>query len=165
MLTVAQAIVFGLIQGLTELFPVSSLGHNVILPRLLNWQVDQTNPSCLTFLVATHAATRLVLFGFFWRNWLTIIRGLFRSLRTRDFGAADPCARLGWLLVVGTVPAGLLGAAFEDRLKVLFATPRFVAAVLVLNGLLLLGAVWLRRRGLVPARASAESEKRLAQVS
>ena len=165
MLTMAQAIIFGLIQGITELFPISSLGHSVILPRLFNWPVDQTNSYFLTFLVATHAATALVLVGFFWRDWVRIIQGLLRSLRTRDLSAAAPYAQLGWLLVVGTVPAGLLGVVLEDRLKVLFATPRIVTAVLIFNGALLLGVEWLRRRAPAPAPSSPESNVRLAQVS
>jgi undecaprenyl-diphosphatase len=112
-LTIAQAIIFGLIQGITELFPISSLGHSVILPRLFSWQVDQASPYFLTFLAATHFATSLVLFGFFRRDWLRIVQGIFRSLWTRDLSAADPYGRLGWLLVVGTVPAGFLGCCLK----------------------------------------------------
>jgi undecaprenyl-diphosphatase len=165
MLTTVQAIIFGLIQGITELFPISSLGHSVILPRLLHWQVDQANPYFLTFLVATHAATSLVLLGFFWRDWARIIQGIFRSIRTRDLSAGDPYARLGWLLVVGTVPAGILGLLLEDQLKLLFAAPRIVAAVLILNGLLLIGAEALRRRAPAPAQISPESDERIARLS
>src|SRR5690242_7351334 len=102
MLSTIQGIIFGMLQGITELFPISSLGHSVILPSVLGWQVDQTNPYFLTFLVATHAATALVLLGFFWRDWLKIVQGLLRSLKTRRVSRDDPYARLGWLLVVGT---------------------------------------------------------------
>ncbi len=144
MLSIFQAVIFGLIQGITELFPISSLGHSVILPSLLGWQIDQNNPYFLTFLVATHAATSLVLLGFFWRDWVRIIRGFFRSFKNRSLD--EPDSRLAWLLIVGTIPAGLLGILFEDQLKVLFASPRIVASVLIVNGLMLLGAEWLRRR-------------------
>lgn len=144
MLSIFQAIIFGLIQGITELFPISSLGHSVILPGLLGWSIDQNNPYFLTFLVATHAATSLVLFGFFWKDWVRIIRGFFNSFKNRSLD--EPDARLAWLLIAGTIPAGLLGVLFEDQLKVLFASPRIVAPVLIVNGLMLLGAEWLRRR-------------------
>src|SRR5690242_21444122 len=90
----------GLLQGVSELFPVSSLGHSVILPRLLGWNIHQNDDYFLTFLVATHLATALVLLGFFWRDWVRIVRGLGRSLRDREIGADDTDARLGWLLVV-----------------------------------------------------------------
>jgi undecaprenyl-diphosphatase len=165
MLTIVQAIIFGLIQGITELFPISSLGHSVVLPSLFNWQVDQNNPFFLTFLVATHAATSLVLLGFFWRDWLKIIQGIFRSFRTRDLSSTDPYARLGWLLVVGTVPAGILGVLFQDQLKSLFANPRLVAGVLILNGILLITAEWLRRRAPVPDSKIADGDERIAGLS
>lgn len=146
MLSIFQAILFGLLQGVTELFPISSLGHSVVLPAVLNWQVNENNPYFLTFLVATHAATSLVLFGFFWKDWVRIISSFFKSIRDRS--VQDPDARLAWLLVVGTIPAGILGVLFEEQLKTLFATPRFVSVVLMINGLMLLGAEYLRRRTL-----------------
>src|SRR3954464_7780117 len=96
-ITYAQAIVLGLLQGAAELFPVSSLGHSVIAPRLLGWDIHQSDDYFLTFLVATHLATALVLLGFFWRDWVRIARGLGRSLRDREL-ADDGDARLGWLL-------------------------------------------------------------------
>src|SRR5438105_3213240 len=129
MLTYFQAIIFGLIQGITELFPISSLGHSVILPRLLGWNINQNNPFFLSFLVATHTATALILFMFFWKDWIRIIKGLFRSLRNREINEKDPDARLAWLLIIGTIPAGILGLLFEDQLKTLFASPQIVAAV------------------------------------
>ena len=155
MLSIFQAVVFGLIQGITELFPISSLGHSVLLPGLLGWQIDQNNPYFLTFLVATHAATSLVLFGFFWRDWVRIIRGFFNSFKNRS--VSEPDTRLAWLLIVATIPAGLLAVLFEDQLKVLFASPRVVAPVLILNGLMLLGAERLRRRPVVPASSKPAS--------
>ena len=99
-----QAVVFGLVQGVSELFPISSLGHAVVMPRLFGWNIHQNDKFFITFLVAVHLATALVLLGFFWRDWVRIIKGLGRSLRDREIADAD--ARLGWLLVVGTIPAG-----------------------------------------------------------
>src|ERR671931_894669 len=103
-----QAAVLGLLQGVSELFPISSLGHSVVLPRLLGWDIHQNDDYFLTFLVATHLATAIVLFGIFWEDWKRIVAGLLRSLRNREVAADDVDARLGWLLVVGTIPAGLL---------------------------------------------------------
>ncbi len=171
MLTFLQAILFGLIQGITELFPISSLGHSVVLPAVLNWKVDENNPYFLTFLVATHAATSLVLFGFFWKDWVRIIKGIFRSIAGRSI--QDPDARLGWLLVVGTIPAGILGLLFEDQLKILFATPRFVSVVLMINGLMLLVAEILRRRSdlavqsspVPPGDPAVASDQRISRIS
>ncbi len=165
MLSIGQAIIFGLIQGITELFPISSLGHSVILPRLFNWQVDQTNPFFLTFLVATHAATSLVLLGFFWRDWLLIIQGLFRSIQKRTISDTDPYGKLAWLLIIGTIPAGLLGLLFEDSLKNLFASPQLVAGVLILNGFLLLGAERLRLKSATSTQTIPDSDARIARLN
>src|SRR3954467_7997182 len=141
-----QAAVLGLLQGAAELFPISSLGHSVIVPRLLGWDIHQGDDFFLTFLVATHLATALVLLGFFWRDWVRIVRGLGRSLREREIGADDVDAKLGWLLVMGTIPAGILGLLLESRLKHLFASATSASFFLMLNGLLLYGAELLRRR-------------------
>jgi undecaprenyl-diphosphatase len=157
-----QAIVLGLIQGAAELFPVSSLGHSVIAPRLLGWDIHQSDDAFLTFLVATHLATALVLLGFFWHDWVRIVRGLGRSLRAREIEDDDADARLGWLLVIGTIPAGLLGLLLEHPLRSVFASPVAAAAFLVGNGLMLFGAERLRRA--VPVRVGARySDERLAR--
>jgi undecaprenyl-diphosphatase len=157
----AQAIVLGLLQGAAELFPVSSLGHSVIAPRLLGWDIHQQDEFFLTFLVATHLATAVVLFGFFWSDWMRIIAGLWRSLTTRRVEPEDHDARLGWLLVIGTVPAGILGLVFEHPLRSLFASPLAAAIFLFGNGLLLLAAERWRRGA--PVRHDARlSDERLA---
>ena len=111
MISYGQAIVLGLLQGVSELFPISSLGHSVILPTMFGWDIHQNDPCFLTFLVATHLATALVLLGFFWQDWVRIVRGLGRSLARREIAADDVDAKLGWLLIVGTIPAGLHRAA------------------------------------------------------
>jgi undecaprenyl-diphosphatase len=141
-----QGAMLGLLQGVSELFPVSSLGHSVILPKLVGWNIHQQDPYFLTFLVATHLATAIVLLGFFWRDWVRILKGLGRSLRDREIAPGDADAKLGWLLVVGTIPAGLLGITLQDKLRTLFASPQYAAIFLACNGLLLYGAELLRRR-------------------
>ena len=141
-----QAAILGLIQGAAELFPVSSLGHSVVIPRLLGWDIHQNDDAFLTFLVATHLATALVLLGFFWRDWKRILLGIGRSLRDREIAPGDSDAKLGWLLVVGTIPAGLLGLLLEHPLRKVFASPQTAAAFLFLNGVMLFGAEMLRRR-------------------
>jgi len=146
LITYGQAIVLGLLQGVSELFPVSSLGHSVILPSLLGWNIHQNDPYFLAFLVATHLATAIVLLGFFWRDWVRIVKGLGRSLRDRGIAPDDTDAKLAWLLVVGTIPAGILGLTLEHKLRTIFASPQSAAIFLTLNGVLLYGAEMLRRR-------------------
>jgi undecaprenyl-diphosphatase len=156
-----QAAILGLLQGVSELFPVSSLGHSVILPRLVGWNIHQNDKFFITFLVATHLATALVLLGFFWRDWVRIVKGLGRSLRDREIGADDTDAKLGWLLVVGTIPAGILGLVLESKLRSVFASAQSAAIFLCLNGLLLYGAELLRRRAPV---AAEEDDTRIART-
>ncbi len=146
LITYWQAIVLGLLQGVSELFPVSSLGHSVILPSLLGWNIHQNDAYFLAFLVATHLATALVLLGFFWQDWVRIVKGLGRSLRDRGIDPADTDAKLAWLLILGTIPAGILGLTLEHKLRSVFASPESASIFLMLNGLLLYGAELLRRR-------------------
>jgi len=148
-----QGIVLGLLQGVAEPFPVSSLGHGVLLPRLLGWDVHQDDPFFLAFLVALHLSTALALLAFFRRDWLRIARGLGRSLRARGLARGDDDARLGWLLVAGTIPAALVGRLFEHPLRTLFASPATAAAFLVVNGVLLLCFERWRRRAPTADRA------------
>ena len=156
-----RAIVLGLLQGVSELFPISSLGHSVILPRLLGWNIHQNDKYFLTFLIATHLATAIVLFFFFWRDWVRILKGLGRSLRDRGIAPEDTDAKLGWLLVVGTIPAGILGLTLESALRKIFASPESASVFLTLNGLLLYGAELLRRRAVV---TEGEDDARIART-
>jgi undecaprenyl-diphosphatase len=156
-----QAVVLGLLQGFSELFPISSLGHSVILPKLLGWDIKQNDSFFITFLVATHLATAIVLFGFFWRDWMRILRGLGRSLRDRGIAEDDADAKLGWLLVVGTIPAGILGLLLEHALRHLFASAQSAAFFLMLNGLMLYGAERLRRRA--PEPETGDPDRRIAR--
>ncbi len=146
LITYWQAAILGFLQGVAELFPISSLGQSVILPSILGWNIHQNDEYFITFLVATHLATALVLLGFFWADWVRIVKGLGRSLRDRGIDPADTDAKLAWLIIVGTIPAGLLGLLLESKLRHVFASPRSAAFFLTINGLLLFGAEVLRRR-------------------
>jgi undecaprenyl-diphosphatase len=159
-----QAIVLGLLQGFSELFPISSLGHSVILANLLGWDIKQNDDFFLVFLVGTHLATALVLLGFFWADWVRIVKGVGRSLRDRQIAPDDTDAKLGWLLVVGTIPAGILGLLLEHKLRSLFTSAESAAIFLMLNGLLLYGAERLRRRAPAVEEASDEvADARIAE--
>ena len=146
MISSFQAVILGAMQGMTELFPISSLGHSVILPKIFGWSIDQGANFFLIFLVATHLATALVLLGFFFKDWVLIVKGVIRSIRVRAIDPLDTYAKLGWLIIVSSIPAGILGLLLEDKLKALFASPRFAALFLILNGFLLYGAEKLRRK-------------------
>ena len=160
-ITYWQAIILGLVQGVTELFPVSSLGTSVVLPKLFGWDIHQNDPYFLTFLVATHLATAIVLLLFFWRDWVRIVKGLGRSLRDRGIGEGYADAKLGWLLVVWTIPAGILGLLLEHSLRALFASAQSAAFFLMLNGLMLFGAEALRRRA---PQTDVDDDRRIARL-
>jgi undecaprenyl-diphosphatase len=137
-----QAIVLAVIQGVTELFPVSSLGHAVILPHLFGWTIDQNAPTFLPFLVLLHVGTAVALVLYFWRDWWLLISSLVVS----GDGARAEHRRVLLLLIVGTIPAGLVGLIFRNGLAGLFADFRVAAAFLILNGILLALGEFLRRR-------------------
>jgi undecaprenyl-diphosphatase len=160
-----QAIVLGLVQGIAEPFPISSLGHGVVLPRLLHWDIHQNDEFFVTFLVATHFATATVLFFMFLEDWKKIFAGLWRSLRERVIREDDVSAKLGWLLVVGTIPAGLIGLALDHALRDLFASASSAAAFLIVNGILLLIFERLRRRPPRPDDYKGDSDARIAKLS
>ncbi len=159
-LTYFQAIILGLIQGISELFPISSLGQTVILPSLFGWkrlvalQASTHHSFFLSFLVALHVGTAVALLIYFRKDWIRIIGAVLRSAARRRIETPDE--RLGWLLVVATIPAGLVGLAFEKLLRVLFATPLAAAVFLVLNGIILLV-------GDAARRASEQRAARLAR--
>ncbi|HEY2372028.1 MAG TPA: undecaprenyl-diphosphate phosphatase [Gaiellaceae bacterium] len=159
-ITYFQGAMLGLLQGVSELFPVSSLGHAVILPQLLGWNIHQNDKFFIAFLVATHLATALVLLGFFRRDWWRILKGLGRSLRDRGIDPDDSDAKLGWLLVVGTIPAGILGLLLDNALRSVFASAQSASIFLFCNGLLLLGAERLRRRA---PQTAADDDTRIAR--
>ncbi|HYL40934.1 MAG TPA: undecaprenyl-diphosphate phosphatase [Candidatus Binatus sp.] len=157
-MTYLQAIVLGLLQGVTELFPVSSLGHTVILPKLLGWDdvvAAQSAPESyfLAFLVGLHVATALALLTFYWRTWIEIVGAVLGSLTRRRIETSTE--RLGWLLIVASVPAALAGVLFEHAFRTLFAIPVAASAFLFVNGLILATAEVFRRRAQVRAVAIA----------
>jgi len=151
----------------TELFPISSLGHAVILPKLLGWDdvvAAQSAPESfwLAFLVGLHVATALALLVFFREQWGRIVRGFLTSIRLRRITTPDE--RLAWLLLVATIPAGIAGLLLEHALRVAFATPAIAATLLIVNGLVLLAGERVRRgataRRLVRSHARTDAGDR-----
>jgi undecaprenyl-diphosphatase len=136
----------------------------VIAPSLFGWDIHQNDEFFLAFLVATHCATAIVLFFFFLEDWKRILRGLGRSLRGRA-SADDTDARLGWVIVIGTIPAGILGLALEHKLRDLFASPTSAAIFLTVNGLLLLAFESLRRRRPRAGDWEGDGDARIAKMS
>ena len=152
-LTYLQAVVIGLIQGITELFPISSLGHTVLIPSWLggSWatlvrQESRPESPYLAFVVGLHLATAVVLLGVYGRTWIRVIRGFVTSITRREVRSADQ--KLAWLIVVATIPVGLAGLVLEHPFRVLFAKPLAAAIFLMINGGILLGGELLRRREL-----------------
>jgi undecaprenyl-diphosphatase len=160
-----QAVVLGLTQGIAEPFPVSSLGHGVVLPRLFGWNIHQNDKFFLTFLIATHLATAIVLLLFFLKDWVRIVKGLGRSLQMREIREDDPDARLGWLLVAGTIPVGVIGLLLQEPLRKLFASAQTAAAFLIVNGIALLVFERLRRRPPRPDDYAGDVDARLAKLT
>ena len=158
-----QAIVLGLLQGFAELFPISSLGQSVILPHVLGWNIHQDDKYFIAFLVATHLATAIVLLGFFWRDWVRILSGMGRSLREREITPQNHDGRLGWLIVVATIPAGILGLLLQDKLQSVFASARSAAFFLILNGIMLYFAERLRRRAPGVPEGEDDGDHRIAE--
>jgi undecaprenyl-diphosphatase len=161
-LSYLQAIILGLLQGVTELFPVSSLGHTVIFPKLFGWDrlaAVQSRPESfwLAFVVMLHVGSALGLLAYYWREWVEIITAFFRTLRARR--VATPTERLAWLIIVASIPVGILGLALEHQLRTLTAKPEVASIFLVVNGFLLLGAEWFRRRAEVRELAIREGAK------
>lgn len=166
-LSYVEAVVVGAFQGVTELFPVSSLGHSVLVPALVGGQwardLDVSAPESpyLAFVVGLHVATAAALLVFFWRDWLRVLAGFGSSLRHRR--VQTPHERLAWLLVAATIPVGLAGLALEQLFRTTLGKPVPAAVFLLLNGgALYAGEVLRRRSGWAPAgapdRAAEERE-------
>jgi undecaprenyl-diphosphatase len=134
-----QALVLGIIQGATEFLPVSSSGHLVLVPWLLGWE----EPG-LTFDAVVHWGTALAVVVYFWREWLALIQAVFEAVRRRSI--ADPKARLALLIVIGTVPAAVIGYALENFFEQMFSRPSAAAAFLLVTAAFLSVAEWLGRR-------------------
>ena len=169
-LTYLEAAVVGLVQGVTELFPVSSLGHNVLIPALLggSWARDLNVAAAespyLAFIVGLHVATAIALLIYFWRDWVRIIKGFFSSLRqlarpaegTTRWMLQSADEQLAWLIILATIPVGLAGLAFEHLFRVIFGKPVYAAVFLILNGLILIAGERFR------SRASLRADRQIA---
>jgi undecaprenyl-diphosphatase len=160
-LTFLQAIVIGAMQGVSELFPISSLGHSVLVPALVggSWQTlvsqeHQKESPYLAFIVGLHVATALALLVFFWRDWVRIIAGLVSSVRRRRLQTVHE--KMAWLIVVATIPAGVIGLALEHTFRTLFAKPLAAAIFLTANAFILFAGELLRRRAKARAMAVAD---------
>jgi len=166
-LTFFRAIVIGLVQGVTELFPISSLGHSVLLPAIFGWNdlvkgQSASESGYLAFLVGLHVGTAIALLVYLWRDWVAIITGGLRSLgraarRDAPF-VRNSEERLFWLLVVVTIPVAVLGLALEHKLRTVFAKPTAAALFLIVNGLILLTGERLRRLDESRALAAASTD-------
>jgi undecaprenyl-diphosphatase len=159
LITHFQAIVLGVLQGITELFPVSSLGHTVLYPTLFRWHnivswQSRTESPWLAFIVMLHVGSAIGLLIYFWRTWVDIIVAFFRTLAKRRVETSTE--RLAWLIIIATIPVGILGLLLEHPLRTLFAKPLAAAVFLIINGLMLLGAERYRRRAEVRELARRE---------
>jgi undecaprenyl-diphosphatase len=157
-----QAIVLGILQGVTELFPISSLGHTVLFPTLFGWNalVDAQSESesfWLAFVVMLHVGSALGLLFYYRRDWVQIVSAFFRTLSTRRVQTSTE--RLAWLIIAASIPAGIIGLVFEHQLRTITAKPEVAAIFLMVNGLVLFAAEWFRRRAAVRELAAREGAK------
>jgi len=157
-----EAVVLGVLQGVTELFPISSLGHTVLLPTLFGWNSlvkaqSESESFWLAFVVMLHVGSAVGLLIYYWRTWVEIVKALFASLRKRR--AETPTERLAWLIIVASIPAGVIGLAFEHQLRTLTAKPEVAAVLLMVNGVLLFAAERFRKRAQVRELAIREGAK------
>ena len=155
-LTYPEALVIGLFQGVTELFPVSSLGHSVLIPALVggSWAQDLnvTAPHSpyLAFIVGLHVATAIAMIIYFWRDWLRIATGFFTSIAHRRVETVDQ--KLAWMIIFATIPVGIAGALLQHTVQNTFAKPVAAAVFLAINGLILFAGERVRRRETATAR-------------
>jgi len=142
MITYLQAIILGLVQGVTELFPISSLGHSILISYLFGWHnllkgETADKSGLLTYLIKVHVATAIALIIFYRAEWVRIVRGFFRSLKSKKL-EGDSDAKLAWLLLAATIPAGLVGLIFEHALRTQFAKPFAAVVFIIINGFILI---------------------------
>jgi undecaprenyl-diphosphatase len=167
-MTYPEAMVVGLIQGVTELFPVSSLGHNVLIPALVggSWakalSVSTAESPYLAFIVGLHVATAIALLIYFWKDWVRIIGGFFSSIRDRDISTPDQ--KLAWMIIVATIPVGIVGLFAEHTFRVLFGKPVLAAVFLVVNGVILFSGEKFRTKKSLDADVEAANERELAMA-
>jgi len=156
-MTWLQAMLLAILQGFSELFPISSLGHTVLIPSLLRWNIDRSDPTFLAFVVALHLGTAIALIVFYRSDWIRIVRAFVSSV-ARGRLSNDVDERIAWLLVVGTVPVAILGVFLEKPVRALFGSSALVASFLIVNAFIMFGGEALRRRSL---RAEAGVERPL----
>jgi undecaprenyl-diphosphatase len=161
-ITTLQSIVLGVLQGISELFPISSLGHTVLFPTLFGWHnivVWQSQPESpwLAFIVMLHVGSAVGLLIYFWSDWVLIVKAFFATLRKRR--AETPMERLAWLIIVASIPVGILGILLEHPARVATSKPEVAAIFLIINGMILLGAEQLRKRAEVRELARREGMK------
>ncbi|MDQ2714412.1 MAG: undecaprenyl-diphosphate phosphatase [Chloroflexota bacterium] len=149
-LNIWQIIFLALLQGVTELFPISSLGHTVIFPGLFGWGDLVRDKRFLPLITALHLGTSIALVIYFWRDWLQVVRTLINSVKNAEVKRGTD-EWISWLIIFGCIPAGLLGVFLETPLKQLFASPVIAASFLVVNGSILFLGERLRRRAQVKA--------------
>jgi undecaprenyl-diphosphatase len=165
-MTYLEASVVGLIQGVTELFPVSSLGHNVLIPALIggSWAADlnvaKPESPYLAYIVGLHVATALAMMIYFWRDWVRIIRGFFSSIRDREVHTVDQ--KMAWMIIFATIPVGLVGVKFEHTFRVIFGEPIRAAIFLMVNGVILLAGEKFRTKKSLAADAELEARTGVA---
>jgi len=138
-------MLLAVLQGVSELFPISSLGHTVLIPALLRWPVTESDESFLAFVVVLHLGTALALIVFYWNTWVGIVRGLVRSVVRGRIGD-DRDERIAWLLVAGTIPVCILGVLFQSSVRALFGSPLAVSLFLVVNAFIMFAGEALRNR-------------------
>ncbi len=161
-MTFVQAMTLALLQGVSELFPVSSLGQTILIPALLHWRnVDRADPTFLAFVTVLHLGTAVALMIFYRRAWVRIIRAFVGSIIRGRIGT-DPDERLAWLLVVGSIPVGLLGVLLKDPVRHFFGSARLAAAFLIFNALIMFFGEFLRRRQKAQFH---RPDKKIAQLS
>jgi undecaprenyl-diphosphatase len=167
-LTYLEAAVVGLIQGVSELFPVSSLGHNVLIPAIIggSWAKDLNvaapESPYLAFIVGLHVATAIALLIYFWRDWIRIIGGFFSSLRHMRVETADE--HLAWMIILATIPVGIAGLLFEHDFRVIFGKPIVAGVFLAINGLILIAGEKFRRRSSIEADAAIVADRERAEL-
>ncbi len=146
-MTLLQVLFFSVLQGASELFPVSSLGHAVVFPALLHWrnagQILNTDGPFLPFIVTLHLGTALALLVYYRKDWANLAKAFFQQFGGKSNASRD--AHIANLLIVGTIPAGLLGLVLEKKLRLLFASPTKAAVFLIVNGFLMIIGEALRR--------------------
>ena len=175
-ITFPEAIVVGLIQGVTELFPVSSLGHNVLIPALVggSWaqdlNVSAPESPYLAFIVGMHVATAIAMIIYFWRDWLRIIKGFFASVAhvirpapgTRRWAPQDTDQKMAWMIILATIPVGIAGIALEHDFRVYFSKPIPTALFLALNGVILLAGEQARKRRIALDQRQSATDREAA---